>query len=136
MAHMSGQNPVFLNGFVVPISRWNGSWSSVLADVTTSGTRGDRYDAVRTACTWQIDLPADDDGFPEALGLGTGAKIGTIWFRKSLSVCDKLEFTTVESVDTVSDNGDVVRLVIRGKGGALSNNVAAPAQDLPLPLLV
>lgn len=136
MAAPSGQNPVFVGGLAIPVGQWSADWTAILADVTTSGTRGTRYDGVITDCSWEISLPHDDVNFIEALGLGTGSKIGVMYFRHTQTMGDKLELTTVESVNKVSVAKDVVRLVVRGKGGALTNNVPVP--DLlifPTPVL-
>ena len=136
MAAPSGQNPVFIGGLAIAVGQWSADWMAILGDVTTSGTRGTRYDGVITDCSWEVSLPHDDVNFIEALGLGPGAKIPVMYFRHTQTTGDKLEFTTVESVQKVSAAKDVVRLVIRGKGGALTNNVAVP--DLlvfPLPVL-
>lgn len=136
MAAPSGQNPVFVGGFVIPVGQWSGDWTAILADITTSGTRGTRYQGVITDCSWEISLPHDDVNFVEALGLGVGATIPVIHFRHTQTVADRLELTTVESVNKVSVAKDVVRLVIRGKGGALTNNVAAPDGAVyPTPVL-
>lgn len=126
MAAPSGQNPVFVGGLAIPVGQWTGDWTAILADVTTSGTRGTRYDGVITDCSWEISLPHDDVNFIEVLGLGTGARIGVMYFRHTQTTADMLEFTTVESVNKVSVAKDVVRVVVRGKGGALTNNVAVP----------
>jgi hypothetical protein len=126
MSACSGQNPVFVNGFVVPVGQWTGDWVAVLADVTTSGTRGTRYVPVITDCSWSITMPHDDPFFAEAIGLGTGAIIAVMHFRHTQTRGDKLENTTVERVQRVSDAKDVVRVTVSGKGGALSNDVLVP----------
>ena len=137
MAAVSGQNPVFVNGLIIPVTNWSGDWQAVLADVTTSGTRGTRYVPVITDCSWQISIPHDDPFFVEVLGLGTGSIIALMYFRHTQKVGDKLEFTTVEKVSKVSDGKDVVRVTVAGKGGALSANVFVPDATIrPQPLLM
>lgn len=137
MAAVSGQNPVFVNGLVIPVTNWSGEWNAVLGDVTTSGTRGTRYVPVITDCSWQISIPHDDPFFVEALGLGTGSIIAVMFFRHTQLRGDKLEFTTVETVSKVSDAKDVVRITVKGKGGALTNNVIVPNnQVFPQPVIL
>ena len=108
---------------------------AVLGDVTTSGTRGTRYVPVITDCSWQIAIPHDDPFFVEALGLYTGAIIPLMHFRHTQTMGDRLEFTTVETVSKVSDGKDVVRVTVKGKGGALTTNVRVPnGAVVPLPV--
>lgn len=137
MSAVSGQNPVFVGGFAVPVGQWSKDDTAVIADITTSGTRGTRGVGVISDISWQIELPHDDPFFVEAIGLGHGSIIPVMFFRHTQTVGDKLEFSVVETVSKVSNAKDVVRVTIRGKCGAITNNVAVPDFLIfPAPLLV
>lgn len=110
---------------VVPTDRWSASWTARLAEVTQSDSGGaSLYFPVVQDNSWEWTAARDDTNYPEAVGLTPGAILSDIRFKLGAgAACDKLTNTTVESVDPVCDNkGDVIRVTVRGKGGALTAN--------------
>lgn len=123
------------------VTRWTGSWNARLAEVTTSGSLasakvvdptatvgGSQFVGVIQDNSWTAEFPMDDPNFPEVLGLVQGTILNTMFFKHGASTkADKLVLTTVEAVEKHYDaGGDVERITVRGKGGALIPNAAAP----------
>lgn len=96
-----------------------------LAEVTTTGTPGTAYQGVRQDPNWFCELPLDDAAAPEVIGWQGGNVIPVIYFKKgSSSLCDKLENTTIESVDEILNaQNDVIRIRVSGRGGFFTPNV-------------
>jgi hypothetical protein len=115
------------------VTAHNGMWTlnkmNRLGEVTNSAYGGSQYAPCLQDPSWTIEIPRDDTLFPEALGLIQGTFITTLWFKLgSVNKADRLDATTVESVNEVCDNkGDVIRVTVTGKGGMVTNNQSLPA---------
>lgn len=110
---------------VVPVGRWEGNWRSRNTEVTQSDSGGcSLYFAVVQDNQYTFSVARDDTNYPEAVGFTIGTVIGTLWFKLGAGTkADKLTNSTVEEVNTITDNmGDVVRVNIRGHGGFLTPN--------------
>lgn len=103
-------------------SRWSISGGSRLADITTSATTGSQYLGIINDPSWEVDAPLDSAQLPFAgLGLTSGQSLAKVWGGwGSSGAGDRVNLTTIESVDFTNDNtNDAVRVVIRGRGGFL-----------------
>lgn len=110
---------------VVPVGRWSGNWRSRNSEVTQSDSGGGTlFFPVVQDNQWEFTAARDDTLFPEAVGLAQGTILGTMWFKLGAGVkADRLTNTTVEEVNPICDNqGDVVRVNVRGHGGVLTPN--------------
>lgn len=120
---------------VVPNERWSGNWRVREAEVTQSSSGGcTLFMPVCQDNEWEIDMPRDDTAYPEFVGLGAGQIVDAMYFKlgadiagPSVSKGDKLANSMVVEVNNVVDNkGDVVRVVLRGKGGLLTPSTTIP----------
>ncbi len=131
MAIPTAQKSIYVGTSAIVVSRWAGNWGNRLAEVTTSGnTGGTAYAPVINDPQWTAEFPQDDTNYPEALGFTPGLVIAKMFFDSGALAtaaqrADKILNTTIESVDKTTDSsGDVPRIVVRGKGGAITYNQA------------
>ncbi len=107
-------------------ARWSYSGSSRLADITTSATTGSQYLGVINDPAWEVDAPLDSSQYPGANALVTsGLALTKVWggFGSS-GTGQRVPLTTVESIDFTNDNtNDATRVVIRGRGGYITEGV-------------
>ena len=107
-------------------ARWSISGSSRLADVTTSATTGSQYLGIINDPSWEVDAPLDSTQLPGTnIGITSGQALAKVWGGWGASgTGDRVSLTTVETIDFVNDNtNDAVRVVIRGRGGYLTEGV-------------
>lgn len=93
-----------------------------LVENTHSGTSSSNYVKVVPDHSWTAEVPWDDTNLPDTdAGLVEGQQV-TITFAKGASgKTAVLTNTTVETLEDVMDNeGDIIRTVVSGKGGALT----------------
>jgi hypothetical protein len=69
-----------------------------------------------------VDAPLETTQYPLSLGLASGFALTKIYGAfGSSGVGERVSLTTIESIDFVNDNtNDAVRVVIRGRGGYLT----------------
>jgi hypothetical protein len=125
MATPSAQQPFYIGTTREEHSRFSTNWQMRTGETTTSGSGGGtRHAPVNCDPTWSVEFPQDTVDYPEAIGLTKGTIIAKMFFSTGVpNVADKLEYTIVESVDkTVDAQNDVPRVVVRGKGGTVTEN--------------
>lgn len=108
----------------VPTDRWSANWRVRDAEVTQSDSGGATlYQGVVQDNEWEWTAARDDTNYPEAVGFLAG-DIRDMRFKLGAgSLCDRLDNTLITEVAPVVDNkNDVVRVTVRGKGGALTPN--------------
>jgi hypothetical protein len=107
-------------------ARWSIGGGSRLADITTSATTGSQYLGIINDPSWEVDAPLDSTQYPGANALvSSGLALTKIYGAfGSSGTGERVSLTTVESIDFVNDNtNDAVRVVIRGRGGYLTEGV-------------
>ncbi len=107
-------------------ARWSIGGGSRLADITTSATTGSQYLGVINDPSWEVDAPLETTQYPGAgVGITSGLALTKIYGAfGSSGTGDRVSLTTIESIDFVNDNtNDAVRVMIRGRGGYLTEGV-------------
>lgn len=93
-----------------------------LVENTHSGVTSSNYEKVVPDHSWTIEVPWDDVNLPDTdVGLIEGLKVTIVFTKGGSGKAATLTNTTVETLEDVMDNeGDIIRTVITGKGGALT----------------
>lgn len=93
-----------------------------LVENTHSGVSSSNYERVVPDHSWTVEVPWDDTNLPDTdVGLVEGAKATIVFAKGGSGKTMTLTNTTVETLEDVMDNeGDIIRTVITGKGGALT----------------
>lgn len=103
-------------------SRWDVAGSSINANVTTSGTTGTQYLPIIQDPSWEFDAPYETTATYPAIG-DTYAKI---WFQQGASTIGRrVSLTTVEDVHLTNEQTDALRIVVRGRGGYVTDGVTS-----------
>lgn len=138
MSIPSAQQPIAIVETVLHVTAHQTNWMTRLGEVTTSAAGaarvgfpgeagGTAYAGVVNDPQWRAEFPLDDAAFPEALGLKGGTILSQMWFYHSTTKADRLCLTTVESVEKVRNSQqDVVRVIVSGRGGRLTENLTPP----------
>lgn len=109
-------------GSELNVGKWTVNRTMRIVENTHSGTSGStNFNAVVAHVEWTVEVPFDDAALIDTdSGLVPGTSISALVLQhgnsgKTISIAN----TMVEAVQTVNDpQGDIVRYVVNGKGGA------------------
>ena len=120
-------------GSTLELDMWAGDWKCDYESGTPAGFGGGTLMLpIIGMHAWQVTCPLDAANDPSDLEMFPGVVIYDAFFRRGtetdggFQVYDRLERTTITSVQMLDNNMDAFRVMITGSGGVLTQGYVFP----------